>query len=59
MDIETTLNQLYNTLLTIETKGKTETVTVEDAYRFESDSEHCYRNMGTVLLVFNCFFVTY
>ncbi len=45
--------------LTIETKGKTETVTVEDAYRFESDSEHCYRNMGTVLLVFNCFFVTY
>ena len=45
--------------LTIETKGKTEPVSVEDSYRFESDSEHCYRNMGTVLLVFNCFFVTY
>ena len=45
--------------LTMETKGKTEVVTVDDAYRFESDQEHCYRNKEDVQLVFNCFFVTY
>lgn len=45
--------------LTIDAKGKSELVTVEDAFRFESDTEHCYRNRGAVQLIFNCFFVTY
>ena len=45
--------------LTMEFKGKTETVTTNDVYRFESDQEHRYCNKGKQKLIFTCFFVAY
>lgn len=46
-------------VLTIDLKGKTEVITTDDVYRFESDQEHRYCNRGGERLVFSCFFVTY
>ena len=45
--------------LTIVLKGKTDNITKDDCYRFESDQEHQYINKGMEKLVFSCFFVTY
>lgn len=45
--------------LTVVLKDRTETVTKDDVYRFESDQEHQYINKGKEKLAFSCFFVAY